>query len=65
MKYPSSLQPPLHNQDPPLEAKAKVGNDQHQDSKEEIKAIIENEPVCLREENERLDSSKNVWPNEG
>jgi hypothetical protein len=44
--------PPQNSQDPQLEAE--VSNDQHQDSEEEIKAIIENELTRLCQENERL-----------
>jgi hypothetical protein len=40
--------PPRPHQD------IKIQDDQQQDSKEEIKAIIKDEPVRLRQENERL-----------
>jgi hypothetical protein len=48
----SPHQPPQNNQDPKLEAK--VGNDQHQDSEEEIEAIIQDKLISLHQENERL-----------
>jgi hypothetical protein len=43
-----STQPPLQHQE------TKAQEDQQQDSKEEIEAIIEDELACLRQENEHL-----------
>jgi hypothetical protein len=43
-----STQPPLQHQD------TETQDDQQQDSKEEIEAIIEDELTCLYQENERL-----------
>jgi hypothetical protein len=43
-----NTQPPLQHQE------TKTQEDQQQDSEDEIEAIIEDELVCLRQENERL-----------
>jgi hypothetical protein len=48
----SQQQQQHHNQDPHQEAEAQ--EDQHQDSEDEIEAVIEDELVHLRQENKRF-----------
>jgi hypothetical protein len=48
----SSQQPPQNNQDPQLEVKA--GSDQHQDSKKEIKVVVDDELTLLHQEKKHL-----------
>jgi hypothetical protein len=51
---PPSLSQQQQHHNPDLHRETKAQEDQHQDSEDEIKAIIEDELACLRQENERL-----------